>query len=76
MSPSLQELKAASSSLPASERAELAEFLLHSLKPDSDEGWAAAWQEESARRLAEMRTGEVKGIPAEEVLAWLREHYP
>jgi putative addiction module component (TIGR02574 family) len=76
MSPSLRELKAASSTLPASERAELAQFLLHSLKPETDEGWAAAWQEESARRLAEIRAGEVKGIPADEVLARLRERYP
>ena len=56
MSPTLQHLKEAASGLPASERAELAQFLLQSLEPETD-GWAEAWREELTRRLDEIRPG-------------------
>ncbi len=75
MTPTLQDLKDASSGLPALERAELAHFLLRSLEPEED-GWAAAWQEELARRFEEIRSGQVVGVPAEEVINRLRERYP
>jgi putative addiction module component (TIGR02574 family) len=75
MTPTLQDLKDASSGLPATQRAELAHFLLRSLEPEED-GWAAAWQEELGRRLEEIRSGQVVGVPAEEVLNRLRERYP
>jgi putative addiction module component (TIGR02574 family) len=75
MSPTLQDLKDASSILPAPQRAELAYFLLQSLEPEED-GWADAWREELERRLKQIRAGEVVGIPAEEVLTRLRERYP
>lgn len=35
-----------------------------------------AQRQELDRRLEEMQTGQVKGIPAAEVLARLRERYP
>jgi putative addiction module component (TIGR02574 family) len=75
MSPTLQDLKDASSILPAPQRAELAYFLLLSLEPGED-GWAETWREELARRLEEIQTGQVAGVPAEEVLTRLRERYP
>jgi len=75
MTPTLQELKNASSSLPAPQRAELAHFLLRSLGPE-EEGWADAWRAELARRLEEIRSGQAVGVPAEEVLGRLRERYP
>ena len=75
MTPTLQDLKDASSNLPAPQRAELAHFLLQSLEPAED-GWAEAWREELARRLEEIRSGQVVGVPAEEVLGRLRERYP
>lgn len=75
MTPTLEDLKGASSSLPAPQRAELAHFLLRTLEPEED-GWADAWQKELARRLHEIRTGQVIGVPAEEVLSRLRERYP
>lgn len=75
MIPMLQDLKDASANLPASQRAELAHFLLRSLESEED-GWAEAWQEELARRWEEIRTGQVRGVPAEEVLSRLRERYP
>ena len=43
MTPTLQDLKEASSGLPAPQRAELAHFLLRSLEPEED-GWAEAWK--------------------------------
>jgi putative addiction module component (TIGR02574 family) len=71
----LQDLKDASSGLPAPQRAELAHFLLQSLDPEED-GWTLAWRNELALRLHEMRSGQVVGVPAEEVLNRLRERYP
>jgi putative addiction module component (TIGR02574 family) len=75
MTPTLQDLKDASSGLPAAERAELAHFLLRSLAPE-ESGWGEAWREELGRRLQEIRAGQVVGVPAEEVLSRLRERYP
>jgi putative addiction module component (TIGR02574 family) len=75
MTPTLQDLKDASSGLPAPQRAELAHFLLRSLEPE-EEGWADAWRQELARRLEQIRTGQVVGVPAEDVLGRLRERYP
>jgi putative addiction module component (TIGR02574 family) len=70
MTPTLQDLKDASSGLPAAERAELAHFLLRSLEPEKG-GWVEAWREELGRRLQEIRAGQVVGVPAEEVLRLL-----
>lgn len=75
MTPTLQELKDASAGLPTEERAELADFLLHSLEPENAD-WAECWREELEHRLAEIRGGHVAGVPAEEVLRQLRELYP
>ena len=83
MSSTLQDLKTASATLPAPQRAELAQFLLeqpdvlaHFLAQPREEGWADAWQEELARRLDDIRSGKVVGIPAGEVVGRLRERYP
>jgi len=75
MNATLENLKDAASGLPAPERAELARFLLDSLEA-VEEGWADAWRDELARRLDEVRSGQVKSVPAAEVLARLRERYP
>jgi len=53
--------------LPDEDRAELAASLIDSLDTTVDENVEAAWQEEIARRLDEMESGKVKGIPWEEV---------
>lgn len=74
MTPTLQELKDASSGLPAPQRAELAHFLLRSLEPE-DDGWAEAWKEELDRRLQEIHSGKIVGVPAEEVLTRLRKRF-
>jgi putative addiction module component (TIGR02574 family) len=67
MSPSLQQLKAALSGLSVTDRAELAHYLLRSLDAD-EEGAKAEWLALAEQRMAEVRSGQVNGIPAEEVL--------
>lgn len=74
MTPTLQDLKDACSNLPAPQRAELARFLEESLEVGKEQ-WADAWRDELGRRLEELRSGRVKGVPAEEVLERLRECY-
>ncbi len=41
----------------------------------TQEEWDAAWAEEINRRVEEMESGKVKGVPAEEVFRKLREKY-
>jgi putative addiction module component (TIGR02574 family) len=53
--------------LPDEERAELAASLIDSLDTTVDDNVEAAWQEEIARRLDEIQSGKVQGIPWEEV---------
>jgi len=52
--------------LPEQERAELAHKILVSLDGESEEGVEEAWETEIAKRIEEIRSGSVKGIPAEE----------
>jgi putative addiction module component (TIGR02574 family) len=55
---------------PTSDRARLAALLLASLEP-SEPDVTEAWDEEIARRSAEMDSGRVQGIPATDVFAEL-----
>jgi putative addiction module component (TIGR02574 family) len=71
----LESLKTTLSGLSIPERAELAHYLLHTLEPAED-GAAAEWLALAERRMAEVRTGRVTGIPAEQVLDDLREPRP
>jgi len=57
------------------ENLELAQFLLGSLEPE-EEGVAAAWDLEIARRVEEIRSGRASGTPAEEFFADLCREYP
>lgn len=75
MSPTLHELKLTLSQLSPPDRSELIDFLLDSFDVSEDEA-RIAWREEVSRRMADIRAGKVQGIPAEEVLAQLREAYP
>ena len=67
---SVQELEAEVLKLPSRERARLAEVLIASL--DEEDEIAQAWIDESERRYEELRSGKIKGIPAEEVFARVR----
>jgi len=54
MSETAEQLKAALAQLPASERAALAHYLIHSLDDGADHDAEAAWDAELARRMAEI----------------------
>lgn len=54
-------------SLPPAERAEIAERLLSSLDPPSQEGTDVLWGKEAEERLDAFDRGEIKAIPAKEV---------
>ncbi len=55
---------------PMAERARLAALLLASMEPSETDN-SAAWDEEIARRTAELDGGQIQAIPAEEVFAAL-----
>lgn len=57
--------------LPPAERVELAERLWASIEPQADID--AAWDEEIARRVADLDAGRTAGIPAEQVLTAIRD---
>jgi putative addiction module component (TIGR02574 family) len=71
MPQSLAELKSTLSVLPVPQRAELAQYLLGTLD-DEEEGAPEAWQSLAEERLADLRSGKVTGIPADEVMKTLR----
>lgn len=70
MSMTLAELEAKAMKLPPEEREQLLDVLAASLddQVELDESWHA----EIARRVAEVKSGEDEGIPAEQVFAELR----
>lgn len=54
-------------SLSEEERAELAGSLLESLDTTAEEGAEAAWNQEIARRIADLDSGKAKTVPWEDV---------
>jgi putative addiction module component (TIGR02574 family) len=58
--------------LTPTQRAELADFLVESLESAQPDELQDLWVAEAARRLSEVRSGKVKTIPGEEVLAEAR----
>ena len=75
MTEAVEQLKTQMKLLSNPERAELAHFLLTSLEPE-EEGAEEAWEAEVARRVAEIRSGQTVGTPADELFAELREQDP
>lgn len=61
--------------LDARDRVDLIRYLIDSLHEDGECEVDAAWEEELNRRVEEMRSGRVQGIPAREVIAEIREKY-
>ncbi|HEY5027453.1 MAG TPA: addiction module protein, partial [Candidatus Angelobacter sp.] len=61
--------------LPIPERAELAQFLIHSLEDGWDVETEAAWDAELARRATEIKKGDAKGESAQIVFDTLRKKY-
>ena len=72
MSTLVDELSARAKALSAEDRARLAEELLESLQGEADADAEAAWDGEIERRVAEIESGVVRLIPAEEVHAEAR----
>lgn len=75
MTATLEELKTTASTLTSPERAELAHHLLLSLDA-VEAGAAAEWLERAEQRMAEVRSGRVVGIPAEQVLEDMKRSRP
>ena len=73
MASSVDEITRKARSLPAEDRARLAEDLLSSLQEDSDPAIEAAWDTEIRKRLDEVEAGTAKLIPAAEVFAEIRQ---
>jgi putative addiction module component (TIGR02574 family) len=61
--------------LPQRQRARLAHTLILSIDDESEPDVTAVWDAEIKRRVDEIRSGQVKGIPAEEVFAQLSDKY-
>ena len=59
--------------MPYGERAELIEQLIADTAKDLDPEIEKAWGDEAMRRLAEIESGKVKGIPGEQVMAEIRK---
>jgi putative addiction module component (TIGR02574 family) len=74
MPTTVQKLKDQLKKLPHSQRAEIASFLIETLD-EENEGWEQAWDKELARRVKEIKSGRVRGIPAAKVFAKLDEKY-
>ena len=75
----VEQIKKQIDALSPRERAEIASYAIRSLDPEEDvdeQEIEAAWKAELARRLDAMQSGKAVGIPAEEVMARLREKYP
>jgi putative addiction module component (TIGR02574 family) len=75
MTQTAERLKSELAQLSVRERAELAYFLLHSLDETVDTEAEAAWDEELAERMAEIKSGMATGEPAEKVFNELRRKY-
>jgi len=54
--------------LPRRERARLAQRLISSLDPKSDTDVERLWLEAAERRLVELKSGKLAGIPADKVV--------
>ena len=63
-----RELESKALRLPRRERARLAQRLISSLDPNVDADVDKLWLQEAERRLSELKSGTVAGIPAEKVL--------
>lgn len=69
---STKELIAAVTSLPVEERVLVVDSVLRTLNPP-DEEMDRKWAAVAKRRLAELRSGAVKGVPGDEVFDRVRE---
>lgn len=69
------QLKSELRELDSQDRVELIRYLIDSLHDDGELRVDPAWEAELDRRVEEMRSGRVPGIPADEVIAEIRKKY-
>ena len=67
MADPVREIEVKALKLPPKARARLAERLLSSLDQETDSGAHELWLQEAERRLDELESGAVSGVPAEQV---------
>ena len=72
MSISIEQIAEAALSLPSDARALLADPLVASLAPLTDQDVRGAWASEALQRLDDLRSGRVSGVPANEALLQAR----
>ena len=74
----LKEVTRDAADLPAPERLKLASILLDLSEPamESPDDVQNAWDQGIERRLQELRSGKVKGVPIEEVKAKIEARLP
>lgn len=73
MSMTLQQIMSEARQLPREQISELFDLLLAESFAQPDPEIDAAWRLEARRRVAEIQSGQVKGIPGEQVMAELRQ---
>ena len=73
MSSNLDELTADAMKLPLRDRVQLAQRLVSTIDDEVESDTEALWFAEAERRLEELRSGKVQGIPAEDVFRSARE---
>jgi putative addiction module component (TIGR02574 family) len=67
MSTNLDQLTADAMKLPVRDRVQLAQRLVSTIDDEVESDTEALWFAEAERRLDELRSGKVQGIPAEDV---------
>lgn len=75
MAATARDLESKLMNLPPKERARLAERLISSLDQESDPDAESLWIQEAERRLDELESGRVAGIPANQVFEKARSTF-
>lgn len=73
MSLALEQIVKEARQLPRAQLVELVDLLTLELHEEIDPDIESAWANEAERRLAEIRSGQVKPIPGSQVMAELRQ---
>lgn len=73
MSMTVEQIVAEARQLPREKKTELFNLLLVESFAQPDPEIDAAWRVETRRRIAEIESGKVQGIPGEQVMAELRQ---
>lgn len=75
MNPEIKKITEDVLSLPIHDRAKLAHIIISSLDEDTTAASVSAWELELEKRVRDIQSGKVKGVPAEEVFSKIRAKY-